>query len=96
MFSRCYNGNIVRISQLTPMAHHKHSLQPAHQVITRFGGCRPLARVLAVHPSTISRWATPSFAKGTDGRIPQRYWGRLIVAAQERGISLTVNHLAGM
>lgn len=74
----------------------KHAMQPARSVIDKFGGCRPLSRVLAIHPSTISRWTTSAAVKGTDGRIPQKYWGRIVMAAQDRGFTLTSSDLAGM
>lgn len=74
----------------------KHVMQPARQVVDRFGGCRELARILAVNPSTVSRWTASAARKGTDGRIPQKYWGRILVAAQNHGFTMTVNELAGM
>jgi len=52
--------------------------------------------VLRIHPSTISRWTTSAAVKGTDGRIPQKYWGRIIMAAQDQGFTLTASDLAGM
>lgn len=78
------------------MANPKHSMQPARKVVDLFGGCRKLARVLAINPSTISRWTASSAVKGTNGHIPQKYWGRIIVAAQDEGFTVTVNDLAGM
>jgi hypothetical protein len=78
------------------MANPKHLMQPARDVVDKFGGCRQLARVLRIHPSTISRWTASAAVKGTNGRIPQKYWGPIIMAAQDRGFSLSVNDLAGM
>jgi hypothetical protein len=78
------------------MAHSKHVMQPARRVVDLFGGCRSLARALSIHPSTISRWTASAAVKGTDGYIPQKYWGRIIVAAQDQGFTITVNDLAGM
>lgn len=74
----------------------KHAMQPARRVVDQFGGCRKLARTLTISPSTVSRWMTSAAAKGTDGRIPQKYWGTIIVAAQDSGFTITVNDLAGM
>lgn len=74
----------------------KHTMQPARCVIDKFGGCRSLARALDVNPSTISRWTTSAARRGTDGRIPQKYWGRLIVIAQDQGFTLTVNDLVAL
>lgn len=78
------------------MAKPKHAMQPARSVVDKFGGCRQLARILTIHPSTISRWTSSAAVKGTDGRIPQKYWGRIIVAAQDQGFTVTANDLAGM
>lgn len=78
------------------MAKPKHLMQPARSVVDRFGGGRTLARVLSINPSTISRWTASAASKGTGGSIPQKYWGRIIVAAQDRGFTLTANDLAGM
>lgn len=78
------------------MANSKHAMQPARRVVDLFGGCRKLARALAIHPSTISRWTASGAVKGTDGRIPQKYWGRIVMAAQDQGFTVTVNDLAGM
>lgn len=78
------------------MAHSKHVMQPARRVVDLFGGCRSLARALSIHPSTISRWTASGAVKGTDGRIPQKYWGRIVMAAQDQGFTITVNDLAGM
>jgi transposase len=74
----------------------KHAMRPARVVVDKFGGCRKLARTLAISPSTVSRWMTSAANKGTDGRIPQKYWGHIIVAAQDEGFTLTVNDLAGL
>lgn len=74
----------------------KHAMQPARHVVDRFGGCRKLARILSINPSTVSRWTASAAKKGSDGQIPQKYWGRIIVAAQDQGFTLTVNELAGM
>ena len=78
------------------MPNPKHAMQPARAVIDRFGGCRPLARVLDINPSTISRWTTSTARSGTNGRIPQKYWGQICMAAQDQGFTVTVNDLAGM
>jgi hypothetical protein len=78
------------------MAHSKHVMQPARRVVDLFGGCRKLARCLSIHPSTISRWTASKAVRGTGGCIPQQYWGSIIMAAQDKGFTITVNDLAGM
>jgi len=74
----------------------KHNAQPARSVVDSFGGCRKLAGILNLNPGTVSRWTTSAAANGTGGRIPQKYWGPLIVAAQDQGHTLTVFDLSGM
>ncbi len=78
------------------MGKHKHGAEPAIKIVALFGGCRALARLLELNPSTISRWTASTFHHGTNGRIPQKYWPRLIEAAEQRGMALTVNDLSGM
>jgi hypothetical protein len=74
----------------------KHTAQPARGVVDSFGGCRALAAILKLNPGTVSRWTTSAAFKGTGGKIPQKYWGALIVAAQDKGFTLTVFDLSGM
>lgn len=62
---------------------------PADIVISRFGGVRPLARLLGKDPSTIHRWRQPADRGGLDGRVPSAVQVRLLELARERGIELT-------
>jgi len=73
----------------------KHSMQPAATVVALFGGCRPMARLLDLNASTISRWTTAANQGGTGGRIPQKYWKLIADCAAQHGKKLTVNDLAG-
>jgi len=66
----------------------KHDQQPARYVVERLGGCRQVARILDIHPSTISRWMTPTNAKGTGGRIPQKYWSKLLNYSRGTGLDI--------
>lgn len=74
----------------------KHAMQPARAVVEKLGGCRSVARTLKLSPSTISRWMTASEAKGTGGRIPQKYWAQILDAAASAGKPMDVKDLAGM
>lgn len=66
---------------------------PADIVISKFGGVRPLARLLEKDPSTIHRWRMPAARGGLDGRVPSVAQQRLLELARERGISLTADDL---
>jgi hypothetical protein len=73
-----------------------NNLEPASSIITIMGGCRAVAGELKLCPSTVSRWSTSSNKKGTDGRIPQKYWLKIIEKAQQNGIPITLTDLAGI
>ena len=77
------------------MAKQIHTLEPASKIVSIFGGCRALALTLKVCPSTISRWSTSNEQRGTDGKIPQKYWGQIMVAAQDIGKTVTLSDLSG-
>jgi hypothetical protein len=62
---------------------------PADIVISRFGGVRPLARLLGKDPSTIHRWKQPADRGGLDGRVPSAVQVRLRDLARERGVELS-------
>lgn len=64
-------------------------MTPADIVITRFGGVRPLARLLEKDPSTIHRWRQPADKGGLDGRVPSSAQVRLLELAREKGVELT-------
>jgi hypothetical protein len=68
-------------------------MRPADIVITKFGGVRPLARLLRKDPSTIHRWRMPAAKGGLDGRVPSSAQLRLIDLAKERGLTLTAEDL---
>lgn len=73
-----------------------HSAYPAISIVLRLGGCRAVARLVGVSPSAVSRWCTPQALGGTGGRIPQRYWVRLMTQAAERGVALDAQALSGL
>jgi hypothetical protein len=66
---------------------------PADIVISRFGGVRPLARLLSKDPSTIHRWRMPAAKGGLDGRVPSAVQVRLLDLARERGVALSAAEL---
>lgn len=74
----------------------RKKLTPADLVIKRFGGVRPLARLLEKNPSTISLWRSRHM-----GRIPNRS-GRgdprgthlqLLELAKSQQVALTADEL---
>jgi hypothetical protein len=75
------------------MAAKGKKLTPAQLAAQRFGGIRPLGRLLGIDPSAISKW----IARGGD--IPNRASGntnthkRLLELAKEHGVKLTVQEL---
>lgn len=68
-------------------------MTPADTVISRFGGVRPLARLLGKDPSTIHRWKQPAEKGGLDGRVPSAVQVRLLELAREQGVELTPSDL---
>lgn len=74
-------------------------MNPASSVIAKFGGVRPLARLLAKHlrkpvsPSQVSRWQLTRQQEGCDGMIPAKFHGPLLAIARMRGVKLTADEL---
>lgn len=68
-------------------------MRPADIVIFRFGGVRPLARLLGKDPSTIHRWRMPAEKGGLAGRVPSMSQARLLDLAREQGVTLTPEEL---
>jgi transposase-like protein len=68
-------------------------MKPADIVISRFGGLRPLARLMNLDPSTIYRWRAPAAKGGLDGRVPSTHQLRLLELAREKGVQLTASEL---
>ncbi|CAB5223299.1 hypothetical protein UFOVP381_24 [uncultured Caudovirales phage] len=71
-------------------------VSPAQAVIEAFGTNAEVARIISVSKSTITRWGYDKANKGTDGRVPQKYWPTLLDAARKRKIKLNVRDLAGL
>lgn len=60
---------------------------PAAEIIRQLGGVRATARLLDVHPSTVTRWVEGR------GWIPARYGAAVLAAARERGLPITAETL---
>jgi hypothetical protein len=72
----------------------KKEVSPAELIVARFGGVRPLGRLLNIDPSAISKW----ISRG--GRIPNNRGGRkeemhraLLTLAEKRKVKLTAEEL---
>jgi hypothetical protein len=74
----------------------KAPFEPATSIIARFGSAAEVGRILDLDKSTISRWTMPKEKRGTDGRIPHKYWEDLMTAAKQRKIKLTLRELASL
>jgi adenosylmethionine-8-amino-7-oxononanoate aminotransferase len=68
-------------------------LSPAELLVARFGGVRPLARVIDKHPSIVMRWKTPVERGGGGGIVPVKLMPRILEIAQEKGVKLTADEL---
>ena len=70
-------------------------LDPAHTVLTRFGGAGPLSHLLGLDRSAVHRWALPKARGGSGGLIPARHHQRLLALAAAQGLVLTAADLIG-
>jgi len=61
----------------------------ANRVITKLGGPRAVAGMLAMSTQGVYKWMWPMTKGGTGGLIPHRRQIELMVAAKQRGIILT-------
>jgi hypothetical protein len=68
-------------------------MNPAKSVIAIFQGVRPLARLLNIDPSVVSRWQAPKKRRGTGGLIPAAYQGPLLKLARQKRLPLTAADL---
>jgi transposase len=74
----------------------REAKSPAQAVIDAFGSNAEVSRILDVSKSTITRWGYDKANKGTNGRVPQKYWPLLLATAKKRKIKLNVRDLAGI
>jgi hypothetical protein len=75
------------------MAHIKGRCEPAYSIVKRLGGVTSTAKILAIGPSSVSRWL---IADGTAGKIPQNHWNALIAHAKKRKIKISLHDLFGI
>lgn len=70
-----------------------YTMKPANYVISIFGGVRPLARLLGVDPSVVSRWPAPKERRGQGGLVPSKYQGQLLRLARRKRLPLKAEQL---
>lgn len=63
-------------------------LEPAASIIRLLGGLSAVASAVSTTTATVQRWRRPLSKGGTDGFIPRRWHGKIIEAAQAKGITL--------
>lgn len=61
----------------------------ARMVVARFGGIRPMARLLAIAPSTVQGWCDSRW-------IPAHRQAEVLAAARREGIALTADEMIGL
>ncbi|NBT58067.1 hypothetical protein EBT16_04705 [bacterium] len=64
----------------------RNQKNPAENVISAFGGVRPLSRELGVNASTVSRWKSAR-------SIPQKRWKAIMTLAKKRNKSFSLKDL---
>jgi DNA-binding transcriptional regulator YdaS (Cro superfamily) len=67
---------------------------PAEEVVQRFGGYTPLAKLLGIEPSTVMRWCQSRRVNGTGGVVPPSRWDAILAASRQRGFPLTRDDLS--
>jgi len=67
--------------------------QPAYDVVTMLGGVTKAAEICGTYPSTVSRWLHTTSKKGTDGKIPLKYWQPILDHAAKYGKKITLETL---
>lgn len=68
-------------------------MKVATRIIELFGGEAKVAEITGASISRVYRWTYDEARGGTGGRIPERHWPALFVAAKAQGIKLTPNDL---
>lgn len=69
------------------------SEMPATKVVQLFGGPKAVADILGISTTQVYRWSHPKEKQGADGQVPHKHHQALLIAAEERGITLTPQDL---
>lgn len=67
------------------------AMEPAASIIKSLGGPNAVAEITGVHRTRVSNWKRAKAAGGTGGIIPFRHVQRLLDAAKEKGVRLSVD-----
>ena len=65
--------------------HYRFHAEPAGTIIRRLGGVRAVATALKISAESVSKWNRPKDKGGGDGRIPPRWWRRVLILVEARG-----------
>jgi hypothetical protein len=71
-------------------------LNPAAKVVERLGGVRATARIVECTPGAVSRWMMTREKRGTEGRIPQKHWHKILVHSAGKRLGVKLSDLAGL
>jgi hypothetical protein len=71
-------------------------LNPAANVVQALGGVRATARIVDCSPGAVSRWMMTRDKRGTEGRVPQKHWEKILRHARSNKVKVTLKDLAGL
>ncbi|SEL41286.1 hypothetical protein SAMN04488032_12710 [Pacificibacter marinus] len=69
-------------------------MEPAKTIILALGGPTEVAKVVGVHRTRVSMWKVPRAKGGTGGVIPHWHIEKLMAAAREKDVSLSLRDFA--
>lgn len=75
------------------MATIKGRCEPAFTICTMLGGVTKTAKLVGLTQSGVSRWLIEN---GTAGRVPQKYWPKILKYAEKHKIKITIKLLSGI
>jgi len=75
------------------MATIKGRCEPAFTICTMLGGVTKTAKLVGLTQSGVSLWLVE---RGTGGRVPQKYWPKMLKYAAKHKIKITIKMLSGI
>lgn len=75
------------------MATIKGRCEPAFTICTMLGGVTKTAKLVGLTQSGVSLWLVE---RGTSGRVPQKYWPKILKYAAKHKIKITIKMLSGI
>lgn len=64
-------------------------MEPAKNIVEKFGGTKALADALGIQTSAVLKWTYPKERSGTNGLIPTQKQIEIIAAAKRLGVKLS-------